>query len=80
MNLAFTKSFARDLRQIRDTSVLNRLRELIHEIEAAECLQDLKHLKKLSSESRHYRLRLSEYRLGLVIEGDAVTLGPHPAS
>ena len=74
MNLAFTKSFAKDLRQIRDTSVLERLQEVIQEIEAARSIQDLKNLKKLSSESRHYRLRLGDYRLGLVIEGDTVTL------
>lgn len=74
MKLAFTKSFAKDLRQVRDTSVLERLQEVIHDIEDAASYQDLKHLKKLSSESRHYRLRLGDYRLGLAIEADTVTL------
>lgn len=74
MNLAFNKSFAKDLRQIRDSSVLARLQEIIHEIEAAGSIQDLKNLKKLSSESRHYRIRVGDYRLGLVIEDDTVTL------
>ncbi|MFI5331517.1 MAG: type II toxin-antitoxin system RelE/ParE family toxin [Desulfobaccales bacterium] len=74
MNLAFTRSFAKDLRQVRDTSVLERLQEVIQEIEAAASIQDLKNLKKLSSESRHYRLRLGDYRLGLIIEADTVTL------
>jgi mRNA interferase RelE/StbE len=74
VKLAFTKSFAKDLRQFRDASVLERLQEVIHEIEGAASFQDLKHLKKLSSESRHYRLRLGDYRLGLVIEADTVTL------
>jgi mRNA interferase RelE/StbE len=74
VNLAFTRSFAKDLRQIRDTSVLERLQEVIQEIEAAGSIQDLKNLKKLSSESRHYRLTLGEYRLGLVIEANTVTL------
>lgn len=74
MNLAFTRSFAKDLRQIHDTSILERLQEIIHEIEAAASLQDLKNLKKISSESRHYRLRLGDYRLGLIIEADTVTL------
>jgi mRNA interferase RelE/StbE len=74
MNLAFTRSFAKDLRQVRDTSILERLQEIIHEIEAAASSQDLKNLKKLSSESRHYRLRLGDYRLGLIVEADTVTL------
>lgn len=74
MNLTFTRSFASDLRQIRDTSILKRLQEIIRAIEAAASIQDLKNLKKLSSESRHYRLRLGDYRLGLIIEADTVTL------
>jgi len=74
MNLAFARSFAKDLRQIRDTSILERLQEIIHEIETAANIQDLKNLKKLSSESRHYRLRLGNYRLGLIIGTDTVTL------
>ncbi len=74
MNLAFTRSFTKDLRQIHDTSILARLQEIIHEIEAAASIQDLKNLKKISSESRHYRLRLGDYRLGLIIEADTVTL------
>ena len=56
------------------TSVLERLQEVFQEIEAAGSIQDLKNLKKLSSESRHYRLRLGDYRLGLIIEADTVTL------
>ncbi len=74
MNLAFTRSFAKDLRQIRDTSVLKRLQEIIQEIEAAASIQDLKNLKKISSECRHYRFRLGDYRLGLIIAADTITL------
>lgn len=48
MNLAFTRSFAKDLGQIRDTSVLERLQEVFREIEAAGSIQDLTNLKKLS--------------------------------
>lgn len=68
------QEFRKDLRQVRDTSVLARLQEIIHEFEAAASIQDLKNLKKLSSESRHYRLRLGDYRLGLIIEADTATL------
>jgi mRNA interferase RelE/StbE len=74
MNLAFTRSFAKDLRQVRDTSVLERVQETIDETEAAASIQDLKNLRKLSSENRHYRLRLGDYRLGLIIEADTVIL------
>ncbi len=74
MNLAFTRSFSKDLRQIHDKSLLDQLQEVIHTIEAAGSIQDIKNLKKLSRGSRYYRLRLGDYRLGLAIEADTVTL------
>ena len=74
MNLVYKKSFARDLRQIQDKALLNRLREVMQEIEAATGIQDLTGLKKLGRESAHYRLRLGDYRLGLIIEADTATL------
>ena len=74
MNLAFTRSFAKDLRQIQDKSLLDQLQDFIRAIEAAGSIQELKNLKKLSAESRHYRLRLGDYRLGLSLEADTVTL------
>ena len=74
MNLAFSRSFAKDLRQITDAAVLKRLQEIIHEVESAARIQDLKNLKKISSRSGYYRLRLGDYRLGLIIEANTVTL------
>ena len=74
MKLVYKKSFARDLRQIQDKTLLNRLREVIQEMEAAAGIQDLTGLKKLSIESAYYRLRLGDYRLGLIIEADTATL------
>jgi len=46
VKLAFTRSFAKDLQQIRENFVLERLQEVIHEIEAAVSIQALKNLKK----------------------------------
>jgi len=74
VKLVYKKSFARDLRQIQDKTLLSRLREVIQEMEAAAGIQDLTGLKKLSIESAHYRLRLGDYRLGLIIEADTATL------
>lgn len=74
MNITFTKSFAKDLRKISDPAVLKPLQEVIKGIELAEGLQNLKHLKKISSVSGYYRLRLGDYRLGMIIDGDNVNL------
>ena len=74
MKLAFTRSFAKDLRKIRDRSLIDQLREVIHNIEAAGNVQDIKNLTRLSQEGRYYRIRLGDYRLGLIIEANTATL------
>ena len=74
MNITFTKSFAKDLRKMSDAAVLKRLQEVIKGIESAEGLQNLKHLKKISSVSGYYLPRLEDYRLGMIIDGDNVVL------
>jgi mRNA interferase RelE/StbE len=73
VNLVFKKSFAKDLRQIQDKALLNRVQEVIQEIEAAAGIQDIAGLQKLTRETAYYRLRLGDYRLGLIIEGDTAT-------
>jgi mRNA interferase RelE/StbE len=74
VKLAFTRSFAKDLRQIHDKSLVGQLQEIIHNVETAGSIQDIKNIKKLSREGRYYRIRLGDYRLGLIIEANTATL------
>ena len=73
MRVEFRTSFTRDLRRIRDRALLQRVHETIEEVEAAESLPDIVHLKKLRAESHYYRTRLGDYRIGLIVEGDLVS-------
>jgi len=69
---AFKESFARDLKGIRDKRLLKRVRDVIEAVEQANSLSVLPHLKKLKGEQNYFRLKVGEYRIGLVVEGDAV--------
>ena len=73
MRAEFRTSFTRDLRRIRERALLRRVQETIEEVEAAESLLDIVHLKKLRAEGHYYRIRLGDYRIGLIIEGDLVS-------
>ncbi len=73
MKTAFRKSFAKDLRQIHDKDILNQVQKIISEIEEFKNIREIQDLKKLSRETRHYRLKLGDYRIGLIIEGQTVT-------
>lgn len=72
MKVRFRKSFARDLKKIKDRSLLTRIRTAVESVEAAEDLQQISSLKKLSGGGGFYRIRVGDYRLGIAIEEDAV--------
>ena len=47
MNVQFRASFSKDLRNIKNKNLLDRIRETILHIENAQKLQDIANLKKL---------------------------------
>ena len=73
MNVQFKSSFAKDLRQIKNKDLLNRIKDAVEEVEEAPSLQSISNIKKLRGGHRYYRLRVAEHRIGLIVEGDTVT-------
>lgn len=72
MKTAFRSSFARDLKQIKDRQVREKIAEVIEEVENAESLQQIGGLKKLSGANQFYRIRIGDYRIGLSIDSERV--------
>ncbi len=73
MKVEFKGSFARDLKRIRDTKLLQQVRTLIEQIEQADGLRDVTQLKPLEGFSRYYRVRIGNYRVGVIMEQGTVT-------
>jgi mRNA interferase RelE/StbE len=74
MNTSFYQSFTRDLKNIKDKKVLQRIQAAIEAVEQADSLQSLSAVKKLSGTNNCFRIRVGEYRIGLFLEGDRVAL------
>ncbi len=74
MNLEFKKSFARDLKKRkRDKALLERVRLVINQVDQAAHIDEIHNLKKLQVGDRYFRIRLGDYRFGLIIENDTVS-------
>ena len=73
MTVRFKESFVRDLRAIKDKGLLTRVRELIELVEQAQHLGQVANLKKLRGGGNYYRIRVGDCRVGLAVEGDAIT-------
>jgi len=74
MKVEFKQSFARDLRRIKDKGLLNRVKETIEELEQAQSLSEVQEVRKLRGEDHYYRIRIGDYRRGIIVEGEVVTL------
>jgi mRNA interferase RelE/StbE len=64
VNIQFRASFAKDLRNIKNKELLNRIRQTIEHVEKAQSQQDITNCKKLRGGSNYYRIRVGEYRIG----------------
>ena len=74
MKTTFLRSFVKDLKaHEREKKLLDRVQEVILEVEAAETILAIKNLKKLKAKGSYYRIRLGNYRIGLIIESETVT-------
>ena len=71
MNTAFRKSFERDLKDLKkDHEMRRRIRKKIEEeVEVASGLVELPSLKKLTGGEKYYRIRVGDYRIGIIVMG-----------
>jgi len=67
---AFRASFGRDLKRIRNESILAGVRQAILDIETAAQWGDVADIKKLRGATNAYRIRIKDYRIGLFIDDD----------
>ncbi|MCL1465681.1 type II toxin-antitoxin system RelE family toxin [Argonema galeatum] len=72
MNVEFRKSFEKDLGNLRDEALLQRIKAVIEEVEVAENLGNLSNIKKVKADGDYYRIRVGEYRIGMAVNEGTV--------
>ncbi|MFL6256671.1 MAG: type II toxin-antitoxin system RelE family toxin [Pyrinomonadaceae bacterium] len=72
MKVEFRDSFAKDLKGVKEKSLLGRVREVIEAVEKADSLAELPNLKKLKGGGNYFRVRVGDYRIGVALDGDTV--------
>jgi len=72
LKVAFRQSFERDLRKVKDRDVLQRVMRVIERMEAANDISKAGDVTKLSRSGSYYRIRVGEYRIGVVLTAGEV--------
>ena len=71
MKTAFRSSFGRDLKKIEDRLILDQVRQMILDVEKKN-LREINNLRKMSDGGKYFRIRVSDYRIGIVVESDEI--------
>jgi len=73
MNVDFKSSFLRDIKKVKDADLLRLIDLEIISAENAATINNIDSLKKLSGHKTAYRIKINDYRIGLVIDNETIT-------
>lgn len=72
MKIEFSESFLKDLKAVKDKSVLAKVKAAVEASELADTLDQITQLKKMRGSREYFRIRIGDFRLGLKLEGDTL--------
>ena len=72
MEILITNKFRKQADKIDNKKLKITLYRLIQKFEHAKELTEISNLKKLKGHKNYYRVRLGDYRIGLVVQNNSV--------
>lgn len=72
MRVAFKASFAKDLRKIKEKQLKIQVGEVIKLVEQSNSLHEVEHIKKIIGADNYFRIKLGDYRIGLIFQDNTV--------
>ena len=74
MVVEVTAVFNKDIAALRDKKLLLAVKTVLQRIESAHQLTDVPNLKKIQGTTNYFRLRINDYRMGIYVQDDTVTI------
>ena len=74
MIVKIDKSFAKDVEKINSSSINKKISRIILGIQKASKVSEISNLKKLHGTKNYYRIRMSDYNIGIIIFKEDVQL------
>lgn len=72
MKVEFKGSFVKDLKSVKNNGLLKFVKDVIESIEKADSLSEIQNLKKLKGGNNFYRLRVGDFRIGILFKNNTV--------
>ncbi|MBL0310061.1 MAG: type II toxin-antitoxin system RelE/ParE family toxin [Bacteroidetes bacterium] len=74
MKVEVQRSFEKDIEKVTDAKLAAQISAVIDELENCKSLSGLRHLKRMQTKGSYYRIRIGNYRLGLLQDKDKLIL------
>ncbi|KAF0121954.1 MAG: plasmid stabilization system [bacterium] len=72
MEIDFKGSFERDIRNIHDRKLLQKLKNIIEAVGQAKNVSEIAGIKKIRTDEAYYRIRTGDYRIGIKVENNII--------
>jgi len=72
MNFDFEKAFVRDFKKVKSKELSNAILEVVKQVTEASSPSEILNLKKLTGYRSAFRIRIGDYRIGVIIEKNKV--------
>jgi len=72
MEIKIDKSFQKDTNRIKDKSILLKVANTIEAIQKVQNIMEIRNLKKLRGAQATYRIKIGDYRIGIIISESTV--------
>jgi len=72
MEVKIDKSFQKDTNKILDKTLLLKIADTISSVQKSENIKQIRNLKKLQGSSGNYRIKIGDYRLGIIVKKSTV--------
>lgn len=74
MEIRYRTSFGRDIRRERNSDLRRRVERTVEQVARAPSVASVPGLAGMQGYPNHYRIRIGDYRLGVVVDGDTAIL------
>ncbi|MFZ1320836.1 MAG: type II toxin-antitoxin system RelE/ParE family toxin [Ignavibacteria bacterium] len=74
MNIRAEKTFLKDLDKIKDKTLLSNLQKVISNFDQLKSISEIPNIKKLSAKNNYYRIRIGDFRIGMSIISNEISL------
>ena len=75
MNVTYRQAFLRDLKRIKNHDIYQKIFELAFvTLPRVESLKEISGIKALQGQTKRFRIRIGDYRIGIESAGDSVEL------